>query len=127
MRALVIFLFVLGAVAFMARCGSEVTEIEWTNASSSTATVNAIEWQQNSQVIASWNSSNGWAPGSTTDAKEVTETTGTMECAIFDGTTPTTGEVKFGSSADSLVLQGQSIPISEGSTNNLIIQALKDI
>ena len=35
MRALVIFLFVLGAVAFMASCGSEVTEVAWKNDSAS--------------------------------------------------------------------------------------------
>jgi hypothetical protein len=76
MRALVIFLFVLGAVAFMASCGSETTEVAWTNANA-TNPIKDIQWNINEVV---W--SGEIASGSTTDSKEVTTTTGNVECLV---------------------------------------------
>jgi len=78
MRALVFFLFVLGAVAFMASCGSEVTEVAWKNVDSSN--VNDIIWERDG--IHWINGDAGFATNAVTDAKEITSVSSDVTCAV---------------------------------------------
>jgi hypothetical protein len=80
MRALVILLFVLGAVAFMASCGSEVTEVAWKNSNSSQGSIQEIVWANG---VATWNET--VALDSTSSSKEVATTVGTVECKVDTG------------------------------------------
>ncbi|MBP7584118.1 MAG: hypothetical protein KBA61_08810, partial [Spirochaetes bacterium] len=75
MRALVIFLFVLGAVAFMASCGSEVTEVAWKNAGGSDGNITDITWNMGE---ATWSSK--YSPGGVpSESKEVASSTGRVD------------------------------------------------
>ena len=124
MRALVIFLFVLGAVAFMASCGSEVTEVAWTNQSDAGLVVHQIVWLQDN---VEWtDTTNGYVVGSSTGAKEVTSITSNVECSYYEGgfnvtqITNITGAEYFSGTSNN-----PTVKLYEGSTNNLNISAVK--
>jgi len=120
MKRLVILLFVLGAVAFMASCGSEVTEVAWKNDSGSEDKINEILWNSGEVV---WNAADGFAPGSSpTESKEVASSAGKVNCSIWDtgvGAYKTDPQIQVnGSSNTSLIL-------SEGSSNTYTLYVIK--
>lgn len=124
MRALVIFLFVLGAVAFMARCGSEVTEVAWTNESADSLVVHQIVWLQDN---VEWtDTTSGYAVGASTGTKEVTSTASNVECSYYDGGFNVTQITNIvGAEYFSGTSKNPTVRLYEGSTNNLRISAVK--
>lgn len=116
MRVLVIFLFVLGAVAFMASCGSEVTEVAWTNSNGSSGEVKDILWAEGDAV---W--SETVARADTSSAKEVTKTVGKVECLVANGDggafTADVVEAKVNGSTSAFALQ-------EGSSQTITMEAI---
>lgn len=118
MRALVIFLFVLGAVAFMASCGSDVTEVAWKNATDVSGTnypINEIIWEQDS--IKWSNGTSGYAFNITTESKEVTSVNSTVECKVDTGS-------GFGI-ASQVYINGSTgaVPLKEGESQVLSLNA----
>jgi hypothetical protein len=114
MRALVIFLFVLGAVAFMASCGSETTEVAWKNSTDSTGSVKNIVWALSTE----WDETIPADATTASSAKEVTVTAGTVECLV-----DTAGDSTFGGIGQAKINGTFSaIELKEGESQVLTLQ-----
>ena len=113
----IILLAIVAGTALFAACNSNKTELSFTNSTSSTGAINDIVWANGD---ANWSTTGGYAESTTTEAKEVNETKGTVTCAsdnAGDGNF-IAASVLFENNSDSLILK-------DGSSNNYTLQAIQ--
>jgi hypothetical protein len=115
MKKLAVITIVAAFCATMAACNKK-TELS-ISIGTSPDKVNDLVWANGD---ATWNSTDGYAVGTTTGSKEVDKTSGTITGTIYNGSNgyDVADIVKEGSTDSSFVL-------SEGSSNTVTIKATK--
>lgn len=117
MKKIIVSLIVLGSAALFVACdnSSNKTELQFTNGSGYELGINNITFAANEE----WVKDGGYASGTLTESKEVSETVGEVECLVESSS----GAGDFDTASVLIDGQAGSISLEDGGANKFTIMA----